>query len=59
MESKDEALRKLLEFYFSDSNLSKDSFLREKINGNPERWVSFEILQTFNKWGIGQYDPIE
>ena len=42
-------LRKLLDFYFSDNNLCKDSFLRGKIEESEEGWVMLDLLMTFNK----------
>ena len=37
-----------LHFYFSDSNLQRDGFMREKINED-DGWVSLELLLTFNR----------
>jgi hypothetical protein len=43
------ACKSILEFYFSDSNLNKDRFLKQKIAENPEGWVALQVLATFNK----------
>jgi hypothetical protein len=43
------ACKSILEFYFSDSNLNKDRFLKQKIAENPEGWVALNVLATFNK----------
>ena len=43
------SLCKLLDFYFSDNNLCKDSYLRGKIEENEEGWVMLDLLMTFNK----------
>ncbi|EIE26293.1 hypothetical protein COCSUDRAFT_46027 [Coccomyxa subellipsoidea C-169] len=41
--------KKQIEFYFSDSNLPRDKFLREKIAEDPEGWVNLELLCTFTR----------
>merc|ERR1719183_824900 len=44
--------RKLLrqiEFYFSDSNLPRDKFLRETVEADPERYVDIALLLTFSR----------
>ena len=43
------AAANILRFYFSDSNLLKDRFLKTTIASSPEGWVSVQILNTFNK----------
>ena len=35
-------------FYFSDGNLSRDSFMRGKL-GEDDGWVSLSMLLTFNR----------
>ena len=40
-------IKKQIEFYFSDSNLKGDKFLREKINADP--FVDLAILSTFSR----------
>lgn len=40
---------KQVEFYFSDSNIVKDKFLKGKIAENAEGWVPIEILANFNR----------
>lgn len=47
---KETSLKQLLEFYFSDSNLCKDAFLRTQIESNEEGWIPVELLLTFNKY---------
>lgn len=45
-------LRKLqdqLEFYFGDSNLLKDRFLKQKISDHPESYVSVDVIASFNR----------
>lgn len=49
MEEKLVSICKLLEFYFSDSNLSKDTFLWTKMEESSEGWIAFDVLLTFNK----------
>lgn len=39
----------LLHFYFSDENLSRDSFLRKRIEESNDRYVPIDLLLTFNK----------
>ncbi|GFW00207.1 la-related protein 7 [Trichonephila clavipes] len=38
-----------MEFYFSDSNLAKDSFLCNLLKKDPEGYVDLEIFKSFNK----------
>lgn len=41
--------KELLEFYFGNSNLLKDRFMRHKIETTEGGWISFELLATFKK----------
>ncbi|BDA41164.1 Lupus La protein homolog [Coccomyxa sp. Obi] len=41
--------KKQVEFYFSDSNLPRDKFLKEKIAENAEGFVDLELLCTFSR----------
>ena len=43
------AIRKQIEFYFSDSNFRKDTFLRAASESDPEGFVPIATLLTFNK----------
>jgi hypothetical protein len=43
------AIRKQVEFYFSDSSYRKDVFLKTVADGDPEGWVPITVLLTFNK----------
>ncbi|GBN74085.1 La-related protein 7 [Araneus ventricosus] len=38
-----------MEFYFSDSNLARDSYLQDLLSKNPEGYVDLEVFKTFNK----------
>ena len=49
---KESSLKQLLEFYFSDSNLCKDAFLRTQIESNEEGWIPVGLLLTFNKYDM-------
>ena len=40
---------KLLEFYFSDSNLRDDKFLRKHLDSNNDGWVAINLLLTFKR----------
>lgn len=42
-------LRQQLEFYFSDSNLAKDTFLRDRIKWAGGGWVKLTVLAGFKK----------
>lgn len=42
-------VKKQMEYYFSDSNIENDSFLRNLIFENPERYVQISVFFTFNK----------
>ena len=41
--------QEMLEFYFGDSNLLKDRFMRQKIEASDGGWISLELLATFKK----------
>lgn len=38
-----------IEYYFSDSNLPRDKFLKAETAKNAEKWVSISVLLTFNR----------
>lgn len=38
-----------IEFYFSDSNLPRDKFLRETVENDPEGFVDIALLVTFTR----------
>ncbi|GFT17358.1 la-related protein 7 [Nephila pilipes] len=42
-------IREQMEFYFSDSNLAKDSFLYNLLEKDPEGYVELENFRSFNK----------
>ncbi len=42
-------IRQQMEFYFSDSNLSKDRFLRQEIQVAPDGFVDLSVFLKFNK----------
>lgn len=44
-----ESIKKQVEFYFSDSNYRKDTFLRAAAESDPEGFVPIATLLTFNK----------
>jgi lupus La protein len=43
------AIKKQIEFYFSESNFRKDAFLKAASETNPEGYVPIAVLLTFNK----------
>lgn len=43
------ALRRQLEYYFSDSNLPRDKFLRAKTEENEQGYVPISVLLSFNR----------
>lgn len=52
MSEKKEIRKKLLnqiEFYFSDSNILKDKFIKSQIDSNPDGYVDLSIIASFNK----------
>lgn len=44
-----DAIRRQLEYYFSDSNLPRDKFLRAKTEENEDGFVKLSVLLTFNR----------
>ncbi|MAD20226.1 MAG: hypothetical protein CMJ52_08595 [Planctomycetaceae bacterium] len=42
-------IRRQVEFYFSDSNLPRDAFLRGKVEENEEKKVEIAVLASFSK----------
>lgn len=42
-------LRKQIEFYLGDSNLSNDKFLVEQVTRNPKHYVDLSLFLQFNK----------
>ncbi len=44
-----DAIRKQVEFYFSDSNFRKDAFLKAATEADAEKFVPISTLLTFNK----------
>jgi len=47
--SLDKQIVEQVEFYFSDSNLIKDKFLKDLVNKDDEGYVPIETLLTFNR----------
>ena len=45
----DKLLKRQIEFYFSDSNLRRDKFLRKKIFESKDYYVSVEMIMNFKK----------
>ncbi|XP_076318082.1 la related protein 7 [Tachypleus tridentatus] len=43
------AIKEQMEFYFSDSNLQKDKFLKNLIYNNDDNYVELRLFLTFNK----------
>ena len=43
------ALIRQIQFYFSDANLRKDKYVREKIEASPEGWVPIDVLLPFKR----------
>jgi lupus La protein len=42
-------IQRQVEYYFSDSNLPRDRFLRAKMDENDAGWIDIDVLLTFNK----------
>ncbi|KIX05316.1 uncharacterized protein Z518_06188 [Rhinocladiella mackenziei CBS 650.93] len=51
------AIRKQVEFYFSDSNLPNDKFLLSKVGGSKNNPVELKILHTFKR--MRHFQPFE
>jgi len=43
------AIKKQIEYYFSDQNLKGDKFFHEKISAEPEGWLEMKLIQSCNK----------
>merc|ERR1719271_1607989 len=43
------AIKKQVEYYFSDQNLKGDKFFHEKISAHPEGWLEMKLIQSCNK----------
>ena len=52
-----DAIRKQMEFYFSDSNLPQDKFLFEKVGGTENHPVEISLLRTFKR--MRHFEPLE
>lgn len=51
------AIRKQVEFYFSDSNLPNDKFLLQKVQGSKNEPVEIEIIRSFKR--MRHFEPLE
>ncbi|KAF6004584.1 hypothetical protein F1559_004513 [Cyanidiococcus yangmingshanensis] len=45
----EEKLRTQVEFYFSDSNLPRDKFLRSRVEADPGGYVDLQLIVTFKR----------
>lgn len=52
-----DAIRKQVEFYFSDSNLPTDQFLFNKVGGSLNNPVEIELIRTFKR--MRHFEPLE
>ena len=43
------AVLKQVHYYFSDGNLQRDSFMRDKIAESAEGWVALDLINSFNR----------
>jgi hypothetical protein len=43
------AIKKQIEYYFSDQNLKGDKFFHEKISADPDGWLEMKLIQSCNK----------
>merc|ERR1719424_12156 len=43
------AIKKQIEYYFSDGNLKTDKFFHEKISENADGWLDMKLIQSCNK----------
>ena len=46
---KTQSIRKQIEYYLSDNNLSRDKFFRDQINTDKEGWISIGHFLNCNK----------
>ena len=44
-----DAVRKQIEYYFSDSNFRRDKFLKAKVGEDADGFVQLSVLSTFNR----------
>lgn len=51
------AIRKQVEFYFSDSNLPMDQFLFDKVGGSENNPVDLDIIRSFKR--MRHFEPLE
>lgn len=48
-----DAIKRQVEFYFSEQNLGKDKFLRAEMTKTaPENWVDISVLSSFNRMKV-------
>lgn len=52
-----DAIRKQVEFYFSDSNLPQDQFLLGKVGGSENHPVELSLIRTFKR--MRHFEPLE
>lgn len=52
-----DAIRKQMEFYFSDSNLPQDAFLLGKVGGSENHPVEISLIRTFKR--MRHFEPLE
>ena len=43
------AVKKQVEYYFSDSNFGRDKFLKEETAKTAEQWIHLSVIATFNR----------
>lgn len=55
--SNHDAIRKQVEFYFSDSNLPQDQFLLDKVGGNKNNPVELDVICSFKR--MRHFEPRE
>ena len=48
-ENIDKAIKRQVEYYFSDINYPKDKYLQNKASKNPEGFISLKEIMGFNK----------
>jgi len=49
MEAASAKIKKQIEFYFSDSNIVKDAFLKSKVESTEGGWVAASVLASFKR----------